>query len=134
MMWGASETAYNLYTNENNMDEEKGKIFMAVHYKLRKTWMKNQREKPGSKIGISSGKPWPFWLYMRQYKCIKYRCIKIHEYNDNVTEKIPNAYNQKSLIKSKMYIIKMRKTKFTLDIFVYFENISEAKLIYFKLN
>ena len=38
----------------------------------KKNWIKNQREKPFSQIGISSGKPWPFGLYMRQYTYIKY--------------------------------------------------------------
>ena len=90
----------------------------------KKNWMKKQREKPGSQIGKSSGKPWPFWLNMRQYIYINYHLIKIHEYTDNVIL----TMSQK---KSKLHIIKMRKTKFTLDIFVYFENISETKLIYF---
>ena len=33
------------------MDEEKSTTFMTVHYKLKKTWMKNQREKPDSQMG-----------------------------------------------------------------------------------
>ena len=45
MMWGSSETAYNFYANDNNMNEGKSTTFITVHDKL---W-KNLDEKPERK-------------------------------------------------------------------------------------